>query len=78
MSKDKAVTAGAKYKLAGNTSTPNGKAITLKVVSQVSTHSLLWILVKRHKVALLTIGNVVLVLNWMIPAWPTIVRSLFN
>lgn len=73
-----AKTAGMKYELAGNTSTTNGKAITLKVAAQASTASLLWILLKRHKIVLLAIGNIVLVLNWAFPAWTSFVGSLFN
>ncbi len=52
------------------------KANLLKLADQLSTGAIIWLLVKRHKVGLLTIGNIILVLNWAIPAWPEIVKSL--
>lgn len=51
------------------------KTLLLKGASQLSTPSLLWLLVKRHKVAILATGNIVLVLNWAVPAWTEIVKS---
>lgn len=63
---------GAKVPSRGST-----KKVALKVADQLNTGSLVWLLVKRHKVAILAIGNIVLVLNWAVPAWPEIVKSLF-
>jgi len=54
----------------------DGKTVALKMASQLSTSSLLWLVVKRHKVGLLAIGNVVLVLNWAFPEWPQLVLGL--
>lgn len=47
----------------------------LKIADQLGTASLAWLLVKRHKIAFLTAGNVVLVLNWVFPAWTELVKS---
>lgn len=55
----------------------NSKRAATKAAEMLSTSAILWLLVKRHKVAILATGNVILVLNWAIPAWPNIVRSLF-
>lgn len=52
------------------------KRTAIKIADQLNTSSLVWLLVKRHKVALLALGNVVLVLNWAFPEWPQLVRSL--
>lgn len=54
------------------------KAETKRIIDQQSTPSLLWVLVKRHKVGLLATGNVILVLNWAIPQWTTIAKSLLS
>lgn len=48
----------------------------LKIADQLGTPSLVWLLVKRHKVAFLAAGNVVLVLNWAFPAWTELVKSI--
>lgn len=53
------------------------KRAAIKIADQLNTSSLVWLLVKRHKVAILAVGNIVLVLNWVFPAWPELVRSLF-
>lgn len=55
-----------------------GKSVAIKAADQLSTASLIWLLVKRHKVAILALGNIILVLNWAIPAWFDIVLSLFS
>jgi len=68
---------GMAYEATGTKKTTNGKAASIKIAEQLSTYSLIWLLVKRHKVAILAAGNVVLVLNYAIPAWPTILRSMF-
>lgn len=51
------------------------KKVLLHGASGLSTPSLLWLLVKRHEVAILATGNIVLVLNWAVPAWTEIVKS---
>ena len=64
------------YEVAG-TKKASAKGVAVKAAETLSTPHLLWLVVKRHKVALLAIGNVVLVLNWLVPAWPEMLRSLF-
>lgn len=56
----------------------DGKTTALKIANQVSTGSLVWLLVKRHKVGLLAIGNIILVLNWAFPAWPDMLLGLIG
>lgn len=68
---------GMKYELSG-TKKSSGKRVAVKAAEQLSTLGLLWIVVKRHKVGLLAIGNVVLVLNWVFPEWIELVKSLFQ
>lgn len=70
-------TDGMKYVETGK-KTINPKHGMIRIAEDLSTGRLLWILVKRHKVALLATGNVILVLNWMVPQWPQIVRSLIG
>lgn len=62
----------------GNKSISNHstKQTAVKIASQLSTRSILWLLVKRHKVLILATGNIILVLNWTIPAWPEIIKSM--
>lgn len=76
MSKDKKD--GMRYELTGHKKPISNRQVNLQAANQLGTPSLLWLLVKRHKVAILAIGNVILVLNWAIPAWPQIIRSIFN
>lgn len=71
--------AGALIEDAPKTITPSkgtAKKQCLKIANQLNTSSLIWLLVKRHKVAILALGNVVLLLNWVFPEWPQLVRSL--
>lgn len=67
---------GMAYEASGSTKVKDGKGAMLSIAGQLSTLSLIWLLVRRHKVGLLAIGNIVLVLNWTVPEWPTIVKSL--
>jgi hypothetical protein len=76
MSLTKTASQAMQYEAASKPSKPNGKTMALKVAGQVGTASLLWLLVKRHKVGLLAIGNIVLLLNWAFPEWPQIVLGL--
>lgn len=48
------------------------------MAEKLGTPSLLWLLIKRHKVALLAIGNIVLVLNTVVPMWPNMLKSLLG
>lgn len=56
----------------------NGKKATIKFAEKLGTHSLLWIVVKRHKVALLSIGNIILILNFVFPQWFELVKGLLT
>lgn len=53
-----------------------GKKTAIKIASQLNTSSLIWLLVKRHKVGILALGNIVLVLNWAFPEWVQLVKSV--
>lgn len=55
-----------------------GKRATIKLAEQLSTPSLIWLLVKRHKVAILAIGNLVLLANFIFPEWPQLVLGLIG
>lgn len=57
---------------------PDARKMALKVAEQVGTPSLIWLLAKRHKVALLAIGNVILLLNWIFPFWTELVTGFFS
>lgn len=54
------------------------KASAAKIAERVGSARLLWLLVYRHRVGLLLIGNIVLVLNWVFPPWPQIVLGLIG
>lgn len=55
-----------------------GQNVLVNAAKRLSTMRLLWIIIVRHKVAILATGNVLLVLNWAIPMWPNMVISLFQ
>lgn len=69
---------GMAYETAGNktVSKNTGKKVALKVANQLSTSSLVWLLVRRHKVGLLMVGNIILVMNWALPEWPQMMLGL--
>lgn len=73
-------TDGMAYEATGTktVSKNTGKKTALKIANQVGTPSLLWLIVKRHKVGLLMIGNIVLVLNFVFPAWPDLLLGLIG
>lgn len=75
MTLSNAKTDGMKYEVTGSRKV-NNKQMLVKAAGELNTSSLVWLLVKRHKIAILAAGNVVLVLNTLVPEWPTIVRSL--
>lgn len=56
----------------------DGKATALKIAERAGTPSLVWLLVKRHKVAILVTGNIILVLNWVFPPWAWIVSDFMS
>lgn len=60
----------------------SGKAVVNKAYRQAvnnrNTTLTLWLLAMKHKVALLAIGNIILVLNWMLPEWPQMVLGLIG
>lgn len=58
-----------------NVKEASGKAL-VKAAKMLPTHRLLWIIIVRHKVAILATGNIVLVLNWALPQWPDFVKSI--
>lgn len=49
-----------------------------RTVENHSTTYTLYALAMKHKVFLLSIGNIVLVLNWVFPAWTQLVLSLIG
>jgi hypothetical protein len=65
------------YEVTGNKKI-NTKTAATTMAQTLSTTSLIWLLVKRHKVQLLAVGNIVLVLNWAFPAWPQLIATIFN
>lgn len=68
---------GMAYEHIGTKGVKDVDLMAIKMAQQLATSRLVWLLVKRHKVAILAIGNIILVLNWAFPAWPTFVRSMF-
>lgn len=60
--------------------TNNIKGISNKMLiqaaSKVSTGSLIWLLVKRHKVALLATSNAILLISFVFPPWFDILLSV--
>lgn len=73
-----AKTDGMKYEVAGSKNIKDTKQIAVKAASSLSTGSLVWLLVKRHKVGILAFGNIVLVLNWAFPAWTSVIGSFVH
>ena len=47
-------------------------------LSRISTASIIWFLVKRHKVGLLGTWATVMTVLWALPGLPTFILSLFN
>ncbi len=73
-------TEGMKYELdkVDKKKVSDPKRALIKEAEQLSTLTLLWVIVKRHKVGLLLIGNIILVLNYVFPAWFTFLTSLIG
>ena len=71
---------GMSYEATGKKTASKGSAqrLTIKAAEELHTSRLLWIVVKRHKVGLLMVGNIVLVLNWAFPEWPQLFLGLIG
>lgn len=69
---------GMRYEVAGKVKPASNKAVNLQAAEKVGTPSILWMLVKRHKVGLLLASNGILLLSWAVPTWPTMIRALFG
>lgn len=67
---------GMAYEPVKRSTKVNGKQQAIKIAGQVSTSSLVWMLVKRHKVGILAMGNIVLALNVVYPPWTDFVLGL--
>ena len=53
------------------------KKQAVKTAETLTTGRLLWIVIVRHRVGLLMVGNCILVLNWAFPMWTEFVKSIF-
>lgn len=69
---------GMKYEVAGRTKVKDTKQMAVKMAESLGSGSLVWLLVKRHKVAILGLGNIILVLNWAFPAWTSVIGSFIH
>jgi hypothetical protein len=47
-------------------------------VNRHSTIYTLWLLAVKHKTGLLVTGNIILVMNWALPEWPSMVLGLIG
>lgn len=56
----------------------NNKQILLKQLERVSTSSIMWYIVKRHKVGLLGTWAVIITVLYIFPPLPDILMSMFN
>lgn len=60
----------------------DGRTVAKKAYRQAvnnrSTIYTLWLLAVKHRLALLAIGNIILVLNWALPEWPQMVLGLIG
>lgn len=75
------MTDGMKYEPTKRNKKPSNIAVNgekQRILNNFSTPYILWHIVKRHKVALLAIGNIILLLNWAVPAWTSILSALLN
>lgn len=76
--KAEALPKAMRYEQTGTKDIKDVHGVAIKMAESLTTSRLVWLLVKRHKVGLLAIGNIVLVLNWAFPAWTSFVASLFQ
>ncbi len=73
------MTDGMKYEPTKRTKKPSNSAVKnekQRILNDFGTPYILWHLVKRHKVFLLAIGNIILVLNWAVPEWTDILLGI--
>ena len=73
------MTDGMKYETTKRTKKPSNSAVKnekQRILDDYGTFYILWHLVKRHKVFLLAIGNIILVLNWAVPEWTNILLGI--
>lgn len=54
-----------------------GKVTALKAAEQLGTSTLLWLVVKRHKVGLMGTWAVIMTILYVFPAAPDVLLSLF-
>jgi hypothetical protein len=66
------------YELTGTKKVKDSHSVAIKTAETLGTGTLVWMLVKRHRVGLLATTNILFVLAWVFPEWPNIVKSLFN
>jgi hypothetical protein len=52
------------------------KKLNNRELERMSSFYLVWFLMKRHKVAIFVTGDVILVLNYIFPAWFELVKSV--
>lgn len=82
MSLQKSAAQAMQYEASGKTEVSNASDVMRKAykreVAKRSTIYTLWLLAVKHKVALLAIGNIILVLNWALPEWPQMVLGLIG
>lgn len=58
-----------------NTKDINNKLL-IQSACKLGTGRLLWIVITRHRVGLLIAGNVLWFINWAVPMWFSILKSL--
>jgi hypothetical protein len=60
----------------------DGRTVAKKAYKQaVNRHSTiytLWLLAVKHKVGLLMVGNIILVMNFILPEWPQMALGLIG
>ena len=66
---------GMRYELDGNKSI-NPKRAAKNAAKSLNTFVLLGIILNRHKVGLLIATNIFWAVNYAVPEWPSIVKSL--
>ena len=75
------MTDGMKYEATKRNKKPSNSAVRKekqRILDDYGTFYVIWHLVKRHKVFLLAIGNVILLLNWTVPAWTDILLGIIG
>ena len=69
---------GMRYEETGTKGVKDVHGVAIKMAESLSTARLLWIVTKRHKVAILATGNIVFILNTIYPAWFDNISSLVH